>query len=51
MKINKLTFIAPILLLLGCTADMDEPVWVVEKEMKEAFAHKDVVQNVLNVKF
>ena len=40
-----------LLSMVGCTTDFDEAVRLEEKELNELFARKDVVKDVLTVKF
>ncbi len=51
MKIRGFLSAFFLLLLAGCTTDFNEVVRLEEQEVKEMFAGKDVVANVLTVKF
>ena len=51
MKIKSFLLVLSLLLLAGCTTDFDEAVRIEEKELNDLFARKDVVANVMTVKF
>lgn len=50
MRLNRLCLLL-VLALVGCTADFNEAVKIEQQQVAEMFAHKDVVENMLTVKF